>query len=128
MDKKKNIALNDDGELTFNTVGQKNRKSGRLKVFLLILVTVIATYLSVEPLEDLLLKSLCDRSLVVDILSSPATTRSRHSRRSSVVGYVEAGPRHIIIETYYDKTMNDCWAKIKVDGTTGWLLTLIDKH
>ena len=134
MHKQKNMVLNDDGEFSFNVPSQRNRSKGCLKLLIfifytvvVIVVSVVGTFLSVEPLEDAWLGTQCDRTYVVDIVSNRATLRSRPSRHGEVVGFVEAGPRYIILDTNYNKLLNDCWAKIEVDGTKGWLLTLLEK-
>jgi len=135
MDKMKNVTLNDDGELIFDVDERKSRKPGCLKAFLFVLytifiivVTVFATGISVEPFEDWWLDSRCDRTLVLDVISNPATLRIGPDRSYGVVGFAEAGPRHIVLDTLYNKRTNDCWAKLEVNDKTGWVLTLLDKQ
>ncbi len=135
MHKQKNMGLNDDGELIFNAPSQRSRSAGCLKLLLfifytvvLIVVTAVVTYQSVESIEDIRLKEWCKNQLVVDVVSNPATLRSRPIRSASVVGYAQAGPRHIVLDTIYHKSLNDCWVQIDIDDTEGWLLTLLDKQ
>lgn len=135
MHKQKNMGLNDDGELMINVPSQRNRSAGCLKLLLfiiytvvLIVVTAVVAYLSVETVEDIRLQSWCKNQLVLDIVSNPAVLRDEPSRKTRIVGYVEKGFRYLTLGRSYNKRLNDCWVLIDVDGTKGWVLTLLDKQ
>ncbi len=128
MVKKNKVTLRDDGELNYELIEPKYSRFGRLKKFVLVFVIVLITLICEPFIEDLYLEARCDSTELVDVVSNLAIIRAWPQRTSDIAGFVDSGKRHVIHDSDYDRYMNDCWVKIDVEGTTGWLLTLMDKH